>query len=93
MMAILIAVGNGRVSLREVYEMLTIPSKHSWNYKITPMHSCGLYLTNVEYPAEAFVNNYIENGEQIDEAVKIVEIEDDEKQRENDKSDRQKGLQ
>lgn len=57
MVGTLIAVGNGRINQRDVYEMLTIPSKYSWNYKIQPAPSNGLYLINVEYPDEIFANN------------------------------------
>lgn len=57
MVGTIIAAGNGRIKQRDVYEMLTIPSKYSWRHKIQPASSCGLYLTNVEYPNEIFVSN------------------------------------
>lgn len=57
MVGTIIAAGNGRIKERDVYEMLTIPSKYSWRHKIQPAPSCGLYLTNVEYPDELFVRN------------------------------------
>lgn len=47
MMAALIAVGEGKISKRDIYEMLTIPSKHSWS--LTPIPDYGLYLVDVEY--------------------------------------------
>lgn len=57
MVGTIIAAGNGRIKERDVYEMLTIPSKYSWRHKIQPAPSCGLYLTNVEYPDGLFVRN------------------------------------
>lgn len=57
MVGTIIAAGNGQIKERDVNEMLTIPSKYSWRHKIQPAPSCGLYLTNVEYPDELFVRN------------------------------------
>lgn len=57
MVGTLIAAGEGRITERDIYEMLTIPSKHSWNHAIVPTPSYGLYLVNVEYPDNAFPRN------------------------------------
>lgn len=54
MVGTLIAAGNGRITLKDVYEMVTIPSKFSWNIKIQPADSSALYLTNVEYLPDVF---------------------------------------
>ncbi|GAB0090803.1 tRNA pseudouridine synthase [Sergentomyia squamirostris] len=47
--ATLLAAGEGILSEKDVYEMLTIPSKHTWpsSVKIAPPY--GLYLTKVSY--------------------------------------------
>lgn len=50
MVGALIAVAQGDMSKRDIYEMLTIPSKYSWCRAIKPVPSSGLYLVNVEYP-------------------------------------------
>lgn len=44
----LIAIGEREISKRDVYEMVTIPSKYSWkNLRTAPPN--GLYLTKIEY--------------------------------------------
>lgn len=53
MVAVMIAAGNDKISIRDVYEMLTIPSKFSWPSPIKPVTASALYLTNVEYPPGA----------------------------------------
>lgn len=52
MVATLIAVAEGRITERDVYEMLTIPSKFSFNSRVTVVPPSGLYLVNVEYDDE-----------------------------------------
>lgn len=54
MVAVLIAVGEGRMTKRDVYEMLTIPSRKNWfdmkkkhSLKMAPAHA--LYFTGIEY--------------------------------------------
>lgn len=48
----LIAVGEGTISKRDIYEMITIPSRHSWkNVRTAPPF--GLYLTDIEYNQES----------------------------------------
>lgn len=54
--------------------MLTVPSKHSWDYRIQPAPSFGLYLTNVEYPAE-ILQNSIQTIDKRNEAFNIDEDE------------------
>lgn len=56
-MATIIAAAEGRISQRDVYEMITIPSKHSWISSIGIAPACGLYLANVEYPEEVIESN------------------------------------
>lgn len=56
-MAAIIAAAEGRISKRDVYEMLTIPSKHSWIVSAAMAPAYGLYLSNVEYPAELLEPN------------------------------------
>jgi len=45
----MIGVGQNKIKQKDVYEMLTIPSKNSWcsNLNVAPPY--GLYLCNVEY--------------------------------------------
>lgn len=66
MVGTLFAAGNGRITLRDVYEMVTIPSKYSWNYKIQPADCSALYLTNVEYLPGAFTKGQDENSVKSD---------------------------
>lgn len=54
MMATIIAAAEGSINKRDVYEMITIPSKHSWIPFIGPAPPHGLYLANVEYPDRLF---------------------------------------
>lgn len=50
--SILINVANGKLTNRDVYEMLTIPSKHSWKISaLVPAY--GLYLANITYEKDA----------------------------------------
>ncbi|XP_031629888.1 tRNA pseudouridine synthase-like 1 isoform X1 [Contarinia nasturtii] len=53
MVGVLIAAGNGKLTSRDIYEMITIPSKNT--HKL-PVPSHGLYLSNVEYSAEHLAN-------------------------------------
>lgn len=47
--AVILAVAQNRITHRDVYEMLTIPSKNSWcpEAVVAPAH--GLYLCQVDY--------------------------------------------
>lgn len=47
MVGILIGVGQRKINKRDVYEMLTIPSRFSNQYRIAP--SDGLYLADIEF--------------------------------------------
>lgn len=55
----IIAFAEGRIDTRDIYEMLTIPSKHSWKsgLAIAPAH--GLYLAKIEYPDHLSIDNNI----------------------------------
>ncbi|XP_060660904.1 tRNA pseudouridine synthase-like 1 [Drosophila nasuta] len=50
----LLAVANGRIDRRVVYQMLTIPSKHNWDHRVLVAPACGLYLCGVHYRETAF---------------------------------------
>lgn len=52
MVGILLAVSQGQLTQRDIYEMLTIPSKHSWCNEAKPAPAHGLYLVNVDYDAD-----------------------------------------
>lgn len=63
----LVAAAEDKLTEKDVYEMLTIPSKYSWRRIIVvPPH--GLYLTHVEYPKEW-------KTLKIDESQKKLELE------------------
>ncbi|XP_017028714.1 tRNA pseudouridine synthase-like 1 isoform X1 [Drosophila kikkawai] len=49
----LIALGSGRINEKDIYQMLTIPSKNSWDHRIHLAPACGLYLCRVHYREEA----------------------------------------
>lgn len=49
----LIAVAEGKITKRDVYEMLTIPSKHAWDASIQIAPPYGLYLARIEYDEDA----------------------------------------
>lgn len=51
MVDVLISAGQGTLSTRQLYEMLTIPSKHTWS--LHPVSAHGLYLVNVAYDDDA----------------------------------------
>lgn len=81
MVAVMIAAGNGKISNRDVYEMLTIPSKYSWLAPIKPVTASALYLTNVEYPPGAIpdyksddASDSIQNTNLEDEGEKLAEF-------------------
>ncbi|XP_055692158.1 tRNA pseudouridine synthase-like 1 [Lutzomyia longipalpis] len=48
----LLAVGEGKLSQKDVYEMLTIPSKHTWPSFLEIAPPYGLYLTKITYNEE-----------------------------------------
>lgn len=51
----LVAVAKGRLSQRELYEMLTIPSQQSFNNKVCVAPANGLYLTDIEFRPKCFL--------------------------------------
>ncbi|XP_055704884.1 tRNA pseudouridine synthase-like 1 [Phlebotomus papatasi] len=53
--ATLLAVGEGKLTQKDVYEMLTIPSKHTWPSSVQIVPPYGLYLTKVTYNEEDFL--------------------------------------
>lgn len=66
--AVILGVAQDRLTIRDVYEMLTIPSKHSWSSKVPVAPAHGLYLCQVEYdrrdkefPVSATTNGPPEN--------------------------------
>ncbi|XP_055320713.1 tRNA pseudouridine synthase-like 1 isoform X2 [Sitodiplosis mosellana] len=80
MVGVLLAVGNGKINQRDVYEMLTIPSKKSWNYQVPTAPSPGLYLTNVEYPQEVLaehIRSFKEDEETTGNENSIDDDDDD----------------
>lgn len=50
--AVILGVAQHRLTIREVYEMLTIPSKHSWPSKIGVLPPQGLYLCQIDYDSQ-----------------------------------------
>lgn len=49
MVGVILAVAQNRLRQRDAYEMLTIPSMHSWCPQASAAPAFGLYLTRVEY--------------------------------------------
>ncbi|XP_001352470.4 tRNA pseudouridine synthase-like 1 [Drosophila pseudoobscura] len=45
----LLSLGSDRIDEKCIYQMLTIPSKHSWDSRVVPAPACGLYLCRVHY--------------------------------------------
>uniref|UniRef100_T1GHX6 tRNA pseudouridine synthase n=1 Tax=Megaselia scalaris TaxID=36166 RepID=T1GHX6_MEGSC len=50
----LLAVGCGKITQRDVYQMITIPSKHSWCSGLAVMPPFALYLCKVHYDENDF---------------------------------------
>lgn len=48
-MGSLVAVAKGKITQRDLYEMLTIPAQHSFCNRITVAPSHALYLANIEF--------------------------------------------
>lgn len=55
MVAVLIAVAQNRITLKDVYEMITIPSPNSWCSQASVVPPYGLYLCKVDYNPEDFI--------------------------------------
>lgn len=51
----LVAAAKGRITERDLYEMLTIPSKESFHKKIKPAPPNGLYLANIEFREKCLI--------------------------------------
>lgn len=49
MVGVLFGAADERITQRDIYEMLTIPSKHSWPAQALPAPAHGLYLVGVDY--------------------------------------------
>ncbi|XP_036338197.1 tRNA pseudouridine synthase-like 1 isoform X2 [Rhagoletis pomonella] len=49
MVGALLALATGRIDERSIYEMLTIPSKNSWDNRVLLSPPYGLYLCRVHY--------------------------------------------
>lgn len=49
MVAIILGYAQNNIQLKDVYEMITIPSRNSWlpNINVVPPH--GLYLAKISY--------------------------------------------
>lgn len=52
MVGALIALGLGRVTEKDIIEMLQVPSHYNWNTRISTVPSTGLHLLNLEYDPE-----------------------------------------
>lgn len=50
--AALVALAQGKVTIRDLKLMLEIPSRHSWCPQIKTLPAHGLYLCEVEYSKE-----------------------------------------
>lgn len=45
----LIAVALNQIDEKEIYEMITIPSKHTWNTRVNVAPPYALYLSKIHY--------------------------------------------
>lgn len=54
MVAALIALGQGKITRKDVYEMITIPGAHNWLAKTRTAPATGLYLCEVVHDKEKF---------------------------------------
>lgn len=50
----LIALAADHINEKNIYEMLTIPSKHNWDHRVRIAPAYGLYLKRVLYNEEDF---------------------------------------
>lgn len=78
MVAAMIATGNGQISIRDVYEMLTIPSKYSWPSQIKPVSASALYLTNIEYPPDAIPDYKSDSVTDLNQNINLENDDEDE---------------
>lgn len=71
----LIAVGQGKKSRKDVYEMITIPSVFSWPSSIQVVPGCSLYLCQVNYHKSDVdaILSYNEPFKQLAKSEKQVE--------------------
>uniref|UniRef100_A0A1B0FA01 tRNA pseudouridine synthase n=1 Tax=Glossina morsitans morsitans TaxID=37546 RepID=A0A1B0FA01_GLOMM len=49
MIGSLVAVATNRITVKCLYEMVTIPAKHNWNHRVLLSPAFGLYLSRVHY--------------------------------------------
>ncbi|XP_063701283.1 tRNA pseudouridine synthase-like 1 [Culicoides brevitarsis] len=77
MVGILISVGYGKHSKKDVYEMITIPATHNWPTGINMAPACGLFLCEVLYRREEMelINKYNEPFAEYLEHQKEIEME------------------
>uniref|UniRef100_A0A034VXN8 tRNA pseudouridine synthase n=1 Tax=Bactrocera dorsalis TaxID=27457 RepID=A0A034VXN8_BACDO len=65
----LIAVATGRIDEQSVYQMLTIPSKNSWDHRILLSPPFGLYLCRVHYDEKDLKLPFIVNENEFPPAA------------------------
>lgn len=65
MVGAILALAQNRITQKDFYEMLTIPSLNSWSSHAIVPSPCGLYLCNVEYDP-------VELQRSIDEKLKEI---------------------
>lgn len=53
MVGVILATAQNRLQLKDVYEMITIPSSKSWCPQASTAPAFGLYLVKVEYNENA----------------------------------------
>lgn len=58
--AVIIAAGQNRITLKDVYEMITIPSPNSWCSQSSVVPPYGLYLCKVDYDPEDLIIKKLE---------------------------------
>lgn len=65
MMGTFVAAAQHRITLRDVYEMLTIPSNTEFLNRINVVPAHGLYLVDIEFRPKCLLYDIIERPDRI----------------------------
>lgn len=73
MVGTLVAYARGKITKRDIYEMLTIPSKHHFaELGVSAAPGCGLYLANIEFSENAMQLHRCDEQTHGEEKTKAV---------------------
>lgn len=68
----LVCHGQGKISEKDIYEMLTIPSKYNWISQVPVAPPYGLYLAKVDYDFEAIQKQNESLGGVNEETIQVA---------------------